>query len=279
MRTTPARQQGTALEAQATPLAEGEHDEELVRSLVEEAGVEPDEDALVHADGGQQSLWTVLRYVLRVRTNVILIVSSSLGYYMFAGIRTFGVQFAMGHYAVSKAGAMAVVLVGGIGGVAGVIAGGRIADRLLGRGHLDARIVVPAVAFLAMTAALAPAVIATSLLVAVPLLVLAAGFLSLANPPLDAARLDVIPSTMWGRAESVRTLLRTGLEALAPLAFGATAEHLFGGTSGSGLEPTILVMLVPLVASPLVLLTARRSYPTDVATAAASEPSRSRVSS
>ncbi len=147
------------------------------------------------------------------------------------------------------------------------------------RGHIDARIVVPAVAFLAMTAAFAPAVITTSLFVAVPLLVLAACLLSLANPPLDAARLDVIPSTMWGRAEAVRTVLRTTLEALAPLAFGATAEYVFGGTGTNGLEPTVLVMLVPLVASPLVLLLARRSYPTDVATAAESESAPQKVRS
>jgi hypothetical protein len=76
---------------------------------------------------------------------------------------------------------------------------------------------------------------------------------------------------MWGRAEAVRMVLRTGLEALAPLAFGATAEHLFGGRTGEGLQGAILVMLVPLVASPLVLLLGRRSYPTDVATAMASE--------
>jgi hypothetical protein len=45
----------------------------------------------------------------------------------------------------------------------------------------------------------------------------AAGFLlAAANPPLDAARLDVMPPRLWGRAEGTRSVVRTGLEALAP---------------------------------------------------------------
>jgi predicted MFS family arabinose efflux permease len=270
----PARGGASRMAAGSRDVAAGDQGEssaDVARSLVRQRGVAPDDDTVVSRDVDGLSLWEVLRYVLRIRTNVVLIISSSLGYYMFAGVRTFGVEFAEGHYGLSRSGALAVVFVGGVGGIVGVVAGGRISDTLLARGHVDARIVVPAVSFLAMTAVFAPAVVTTSLLVAVPLLVLAACFLSLANPPLDAARLDVVPSALWGRAEAMRTVLRTALEALAPLAFGATAEYIFGGTTNSGLEATMLVMLVPLVASPLVLLLARRSYPSDVASAAASE--------
>ena len=93
-------------------------------------------------------------------------------------------------------------------------------------------------------------------------------FLALQNPPIDAARLDIMPPLLWGRAESVRTLLRSLAMALAPLLFGAVSDHVFGG-GRSGLQWTFVVMLLPLGASAWLLFKARRTYPQDVATAAA----------
>jgi MFS family permease len=211
-----------------------------------------------------------VKHVLRVRTNLIVIVSSALGYYLFAGLRAFGVEFADERYGIGQAAASALVFVLGIGAVSGVVLGGRIADRLLRRGLLDARIVVPAVGFVATAVFFAPAVLTTSIVVAGPLLTAAGFCLAVANPPLDAARLDVIPPALWGRAEAVRTAVRSGLEAVAPLLFGAVAEYVFGGRTSSGLTATFLVMLVPLVASGGVLLLARRTYLTDAASATAS---------
>jgi hypothetical protein len=36
------------------------------------------------------TLWNAARYVLRVRTNLTLIVASALGYIYFSGVQTFG---------------------------------------------------------------------------------------------------------------------------------------------------------------------------------------------
>ena len=55
-----------------------------------------------------------------------------------------------------------------------------------------------------------------------------AALISAANPPLDAARLDIMPSGLWGRAESTRTFLRSLAQALAPLLFGAVADLVAG---------------------------------------------------
>jgi FtsH-binding integral membrane protein len=66
----------------------------------------------------------------------------------------------------------------------------------------------------------------------------------------------------------VRTMLRSLAMALAPLLFGAVSDNIFGG-GRSGLQWTFVVMLVPLAASAWFLLKARRTYPQDVATAAA----------
>jgi hypothetical protein len=104
--------------------------------------------------------------------------------------------------------------------------------------------------------------------VAIPLLTAGTGLLAAANPPLDAARLDVIPARLWGRAESVRTFVRTLGEFSAPLLFGYAASDIFGH---HGLMWTFLLSLVPLWAAGLLGLAALRSYPRDVATSNASD--------
>ena len=73
----------------------------------------------------------------------------------------------------------------------------------------------------------------------------------------------------------MRTFLRGLAQALAPLLFGAVSDHVFGG-GRSGLQWTFVVMLVPLLASAYLLFRALRTYPKDVASAAAiaEEPTR-----
>jgi hypothetical protein len=84
-----------------------------------------------------------------------------------------------------------------------------------------------------------------------------------------------MPAPLWGRAESIRTLLRSFAQALAPLLFGAVADHVFGG-GRAGLQWTFTVMLVPLAASAALLYYARRTYPGDVASAGSAAPAERR---
>ncbi len=209
------------------------------------------------------------RYVLRVRTNVVLILASACGYYFLAGLQTFGLEFSKEQYGIDQPLASTLLLVVGAGAFAGVLAGGSIGDWLLKRGSLNARILTPAWAAVATTILFIPAIFTRQAVTAVPYLVAAAFFLASQNPPLDAARLDIMPPLLWGRAEAVRTLLRSLAIALAPLLFGAVSDHVFGG-GRSGLQWTFAVMILPLGASAWLLFRGRKTYPGDVATAAAS---------
>jgi pentalenolactone synthase len=174
-------------------------------------------------------LWWAIRYVLRVRTNVVLIAASALGYCFFAAVQSFAILYVTGHYGIPESIASLLTLVVGIGGLAGVFLGGRIADRLLTRGRIRARVLVPAVSLLATSVVFAPAITTTSIALALPLLALAAALLGATNPPLDAARLDIMHSALWGRAEAVRTLLhRSRLRATAPTVNPAELEHDLG---------------------------------------------------
>ncbi|MGI8576867.1 MAG: MFS transporter [Nocardioidaceae bacterium] len=259
-------------------------DEGKVEKEVQEADIQPHDNLVLRTDPAERPLWWAVKYVLSIRTNRVLIVASALGYFFFSGLRTFAVVYLRDRFAVGQGTASSLLVVLGVGAIVGVLITGRLADWLIDRGHLTARPVIAGLSFLIAAVLFLPGMLTATLLVAAPLFFLAAAGVGGANPPLDAARLDLIHSRLWGRAEAVRTVLRSSFEAIAPLLFGYVSTqfgaHTSGlghpagsaGRGGIGLEYTFLIMLVPLAAAGLILLLrARRTYPRDVATAVASE--------
>ncbi len=246
----------------------GTHEPTDAQRLAEERGITPDPDLVRLGSRRTMSFGMAVKYVLRVRTNVALIVSGACGYYFLAGIETFGVEFVRGQYGIGQVLANFLLLVVGAGAVIGVLTGGPLGDALLHRGRINGRVMVAAVAAAATVVMFIPALITHSALSALPYVVLAGVFLSAQNPPIDAARLDIMPPWLWGRAEGVRNFIRTGAQALAPVLFGVVSQYVFGG-GNSGLRWTFVVMMVPLTASAVFLFAASRRYPGDVATAAA----------
>jgi MFS family permease len=235
------------------------------QQLALDRGVAPD-PRLIGAASPGMGIIAAIRYVLAVRTNVALIVSGACGYFFLAGVQTFGPEFVTLHYRTSQVLANLYLLILGVGALAGVLVGGPLGDLLLRRRRLSGRVLVAAFAATASVGFLAPALLTSSAISALPYLVLAAAALTAQNPPIDAARLDIMPSWLWGRAEGIQTFLRSGAQALAPLLFGLVSDRVFGG-GGTGLKWTFITMLVPLAASAFVLFWAARRYPTDVATA------------
>jgi MFS family permease len=239
-----------------------------VQALVHEAAIEPDPRLVLHGDVRHMNVVSATRHVLRVRTNVILIAASACGYYFLAGVLTFGIEFTTEQYSIGQAVANLLLLVIGGGAILGVLAGGFAGDALVRRGRVDGRILVSAITATAATLLFLPAIFTQAAGSALLYLTVAAFMLSAQNPPLDAARLDIMPPQLWGRAEAVRTLLRSLAQALAPLLFGAVSDYVFGG-GRSGLQWTFFVMLLPLGASAFLLFKARDTYPVDVASASA----------
>ena len=245
--------------------SDGDHATDAQR-LARERGVEPDPELVRIGDPRRMGLFAATRYVLRIRTNVVLILASAGGYFFLAGVQTFGVEFVTRQYGIDQALGTLVLLVVGAGGVAGVLAGGAVGDLLLHRGFINGRILVGAVAATAAFVLFVPAIFTHSASHALPYITFAALALSAQNPPIDAARLDIVHPLLWGRAEGIRTFLRTSAQAFAPLLFGAVSDYIFGG-GRSALQWTFTIMLLPLAASAYFLYTALRTYPQDVASA------------
>jgi MFS family permease len=255
--------------------------DELARRAIQRRRIRPVAEHVLRTDPRTITLRHAVRYVLSIRTTRWIIAASSIGYFFFAGLRTFALVFVRGHLGLSQPAATALLFVAGLGSLLGVLTTGRLADRMIGRGKIDARLVVGGIAYVAAAALLVPALLVTTFAIAGPLLVVAAAAMAAPNPPMDAARLDIMPARLWGRAEGVRTLVRQTAQAGAPLLFGLLADLLGSGAVSNqqhvtaantrGLQYTFLIMLIPLALNGLILLGARRSYPADVATAIASE--------
>jgi MFS family permease len=286
------RAAGPRTDADATE-GEAEEAEDLAHEAVRRMGVEPDPKLVLEEDPRSLPIADAVRYVLSIPTNVLMIISSSLGYFFFSGLSTFALLFVRGHYHASQATAELVLALLVAGAMAGTLVSGRITDTLLRQGHLEVRVWVPALCYLGAAALLIPGILGSHLTPAIWFDIAGASLLSAANPPLDAARLDIMPAGLWGRAESTRTVLRSLAQALAPLVFGGLADVIAGiapeqapiGThpgvispgAARGLEISFLLMVGTLAAAGVVLLRARSTYPRDVATAAASHQGSEQV--
>ena len=264
---------------------EPEEPDEVAFETIRRRGIEPDPKRVLREDGRSLGLVRSVRYILSVPTNVLMIISSALGYFFFSGLSTFALLFVRGHYHASQATAELVLGLLVAGALVGTLVSGRVSDALVRRGMLEARIWIPALCYLGAAVLLIPGLLSSHLTPGLWFDVAGTALIAAANPPLDAARLDIMPSGLWGRAESTRTVLRSLAQAIAPLVFGGLADLIAGiapeqapiGThpvispgSARGLQITFLVLLASLAAGGVILLRARSTYARDVATAAAS---------
>ena len=240
---------------------EPHHGETLI-DLVESRSLRADPRLVLRGHQEERSLFETVRYLFLVRTNLVLVFAATVGNIFFAGVSTFGVLFLVRQYGISRSMLSAALPVAGLGAAIGLIGSGKLADHLLKKGLLPARIRVAAVAHVVAGAALLPAVLMTSFWFALPLLVIGGASLAGAGPLLDAARLDVVHPDLWGRAEGVRTVVRTAGEGAAPLALGWVAATIGGPDEGLG--RLALILLPFLFANAWVLWLAARHYGNDV---------------
>jgi MFS family permease len=264
---------------------------EAAREAAREAGAVPNPRLVLHEDPSKMDLARSVRYIFSIPSNLLMIVGSSLGYFFFAGLQTFALLFVKGHYHASQAKAELVLALLVVGAVVGTLVGGRLPDRLLRSGDLGARVWFPGLCYAGAALLFIPGFLGSSLTTALWFDVAGAALISAANPPLQAARLDVVPAGLWGRAQSALTVVRSLAQALAPLVFGGVSQLIAGivpaqapigtrphapsSSTATGLEITFLVMLSALAAAGYLLLRARSTFAVDVATAAASEPAAS----
>lgn len=245
------------------------HREERQRVDVDnEAGLLPDYDLptpprIGTLDYASASWKQVMTELLRIRSMWFGLMSLTISSFLLGALLVWGIEFfkRVHDLSATEAGAYAPII--GAGAAVGLVGGGVVADRLLRAGDLNARVHVTAVTSVLATVLLLPAILTTSLPLAAVLFFF--GSMCLTGPvaPSEALLSDVVPGELRGRAASVRSVVRA-LAALAPLLVGAISDAL-----GDDLR-IALAAVTPLYAvGGLVMLLAARTYPSDLAFAAA----------
>lgn len=197
------------------------------------------------------------RELLRIPSMWFGVLALTISQLLLNGLQFWGVEYfkRVHHLGAAAAGGVTALL--GLGSVFGILGGGFLADRLLARGVVNARVHVVAYGSIAATLVLAPAFASTWLAVTAPLLFLGGLFLTLPVAPAEALVSDVVVAELRGRAATVRSAVRA-LSAVGPLLIGVLADAI--GLRGA------LVAMTPLYAiGGVIMLGAARHYPADVA--------------
>ncbi len=203
------------------------------------------------------SLGQIAREFLHVRTMWLGVFSLTISQLLLAGLGFWAVPYfrRVHHMGPAQAGLVTSVL--GISAIVGILGGGSLADRLMRRGVICARVWVIVFASLAASPLLAAAFASTDLPVTLPLFAFGGVAVTLPVAPAEAMFTDVIVADLRGRAASVRSALRS-LSTVGPLVIGAIS-----GVIGLRLA---LVVLTPIYAiGGLMMLLALRTYPRDLA--------------
>jgi len=228
----------------------------LVVELVEHDAAEVAAKVTAEIEGGT---WEIVKALAATRSWRRVAIGVSLTGLMGVGIMNWGLAYFKRTFGLSGTQVAFLAPVLGIGAFAGIIGGGFLADRLLERGMLKARLWVTAFGFIGAGVVYMAAFTTTSLWVAAPLLGFASCFAALPIGPQYALLMDVTPSPMRSQASAAFNVLQAS-GALGPLLIGILST-LFGEN----------LRLALLCASPfyliggVVVFGAHRTYVEDVA--------------
>lgn len=199
----------------------------------------------------------VYRELLRIRSMWFALLAITISSLLLNGLQAWAVEYFKRVHGLSAAGAGGLTAVFGLGAAAGVMGGGFLADALLRRGVVNARVYVVAFSSMAATAFLLPGFLSTNLAVSGVLMILGGCLLTLPIAPGEAMMNDVVVAQLRGRAGTVRSVVRS---------IGAAGPVLVGVLSTAFGIRVAVASIVPIYAvGGVVMLFAARTYPADLA--------------
>lgn len=208
-------------------------------------------------DYARASVRDVYRELLSIPTMWFGLMALTISALLLNGLQFWSVEYFKRVHDLGATGAGAITAVFGLGSAVGILGGGFLADRLLLRGVLNARVHVVAFASVGAAVLLLPAFLSTNLAVTAPLMVLGGMLLTVPIAPGEAIVNDVVVAQLRGRAATVRSVVRS---------LGAAGPVLVGFLSDAyGLRLAVAGIVPAYALGGLVMLLAARTYPTDLA--------------
>ena len=242
---------GRRLEEETT---DAEHDR-----VVEVVEGEPPLEVLAVAGVTRKGPIATLRAVAGLRTWRLAAIGFAVGGLMGNSLMTWGIPYFKRTFDLTGTEAAGLAPILGIGAFAGVLGGGFLADKLLARGVVRARLYVSAIGSAGAGVVLLLAFTTTRLAIAAPLLAVGTGLSTLLVGPQYALMMDVTPAPMRSEAAAGFNIL---------LATGALGSLLTGGLStlfGENLRLALLCMSPCYLAGAAIIFKARTTYVEDVA--------------
>jgi ABC-type branched-subunit amino acid transport system ATPase component/sugar phosphate permease len=191
--------------------------------------------------------------LFRVRSFTLFAVSSGVGALFFGSIGTWSPTFFVRYHDMSISQAATAISLLALGGLAGVLLSGWLADYLTFRGFRAGRVVIGGAARLISF----PLFLLTFVLTNTPLMLVtftvAAMCLVAPQAPLNAARADVLHARLRGRGTATDVVVQSVCAAIAPTLVGVLAD-------AYSLRTAFLVLVPLMGASSVLLLLAIRPY-------------------
>lgn len=164
--------------------------------------------------------WELWRTVFALRSWKRAAFGIGVSQIFLTGIAVWGLSYFKRTFGMSGTEASAIAPIIGIGTFAGLVGGGFLADRLLRRGVLRARVHVSVWGYLAGAVAFAAAFTTTSLWIAAPLLCIGSTLTALPAGPQFAMLLDVTPVALREQASGISNIVMAVAFLGAPLVGG-----------------------------------------------------------
>jgi ABC-type branched-subunit amino acid transport system ATPase component/sugar phosphate permease len=193
------------------------------------------------------------RELFRCRTFVLATVSSGVGSLFFGSIGTWSPTFFIRYHDMTLAQAAGAISLLALGGLAGALLSGWIADYLTYRGMLAGRVVIGAVARLVALPLFVLTFTISNTPVMLIIFALAAACLIAPQAPMNAARADVLHPRLRGRGTALDIVVQSLCGAIAPVLVGVLADRY-------SLRTAFLVTVPLMGLSGLILLTATATY-------------------
>ena len=198
----------------------------------------------------------VYRELLKIRSMWLGVMALTISSILLNGLQFWGVEYYKRIHDLTAAEAGLYTGLFGLGAAVGIVAGGYLADHLLRRGIINARVYVVAFSSIAASLVLTPAFLSTSLTVAAPLMVLGGALLTVPVAPSEAMVTDVVVAQLRGRAATMRSVVRS---------LGAFGYVLIGALSDIWDLRIAIALVTPLYAvGGVLMLYAARTYPADL---------------
>ena len=199
----------------------------------------------------------VTRELLRIRTMWMALVALTVSQFLLVGLQFWAVEFFKRAHGLSAGGAAAFTGTMGAGAAVGVLLGGVLSDRLLARGHVNARLHVIAAAALLAPVLLVPAHLIGNLWATIPFFLVGGVLLTMPIAPSEAVLNDVVPAPLRGRAAAARSIVRS-VAALSPVLIGVMSDAI-------GLREAMAAIVPFYAVGGVLVLLACRTYPSDLA--------------